>query len=216
VLSDEPDRALEHLKGFDATTQDFLIRVLPALARLAQKPLGQLSAEEVAVLREQLESLLETLRPYAPLMISRMCCCKWIKGYGNYEPLPEGRHFYAASKKDCRDGEEVQLYVELRNFRCELRDRYHEIRLSSSVEIRDPQDPPEAEPTWHYRFPDQRQPFLAQVHDFFYCYTFSVPHIPPGKYRLIIQVTDETSPDRRRIARKSQEFWVSAMPATAR
>jgi len=217
ILNDEPDKALEHLKGFDSTTQEFLIRLLPALARLGQKPLEQLNAEEVTVLQEQFEELLETLRPFTRLAINRMCCCKWIKGYGNYEPLSEGHLFHAASKPGFRDGEQVKVYVELRNFRCELRDRYHEIRLSSSVEIRDPREPADAKPLWYYRFEDQKEPVRsrAQLHDFFNYYTFSVPHIPPGTYTVTIQVADETTPERHRIATKSQEFRVTAMPMGA-
>src|SRR5207244_9232055 len=112
------------------------------------------------------------------------------------------------------DGEQVNVYVELRNFRCELRERYHEIRLSSSVEIRDPREPPDAKPLWYYRFDDQKQPVKSrtQLHDFFSYYWFTVPHIPPATYTLTFQVADETSPDRRRVASKSQEFRVTAMP----
>jgi hypothetical protein len=217
ALNDEPEKTLEYLKGFDVATQDFLLRVLPALARLAQKPLEQLNAEEVSVLQEQFEGLLETLRPFTKLAITRLCCCKWIKGYGNYEPLPEDHLFHPTSKKDYCDGEKVNVYVELRNFRCEMRDRYHEIRLSSSVEIRDPREPPDAKPLWYYGFKDQQQPVRSrvQLHDFFGSYWFIVPHIPPGTYILTFHVADETSPDRRRVASKSQEFHVTAMPMGA-
>jgi hypothetical protein len=214
VINHEPDKALEYLKGFDAATQDFLLRVFPALARLGQKPLEQQNPEEISILQEQFEGLLETLRPFTRLAISRMCCCRWIKGYGNYEPLPDDHRFHAASKKDARDGEQVTVYVELRNFRCELRDRYHEIRLSSKVELRDARDPPTADPVWCYRFEDRQHPVrrLTQLHDFFNYYTFSVPHLPSGDYILTIQVADETLPERHRVAAKSQEFHVTSMP----
>lgn len=211
MLENHPHEALDHLKNYDATTQDFFIRLLPAMARLTQKPLDQMNPEEVAVLQDQLEALLETLRPHADLVINKMCFCEWIKAFGVYKPLPAGHVFQGGTK--IRPGELVQVYVELRNFACEKRDPYHETLLSSYVEIRDVQNP-KGSPTWKYRFDDSKLPVRsrARLHDFFNNYSFYVPDIPPGRYILTIQVTDETRPEKRRLARESLEFQVTAMP----
>jgi hypothetical protein len=212
VLKNHPGEALDHLRSYDAPTQDFFIRLLPAMARLTQKSLDQMTPEEVAVLQDQLEGMLESLRPRAELIINRMCFCEWIKGYGSYKPLPEGHLFHAGTQE--RPGELVQVYVELRNLTSDRRGAYHETRLSSTVEISDPRDPSRGV-LWRYRFEDNKQPLqtLARLPDYFKKYNFYVPaHIPPGVYTLTIQVQDETRSGKPRLARKSLEFRVTSMP----
>jgi hypothetical protein len=216
ILKDRPQEALDYLKNFDAATQDMFLHLFPAMAQLSQKPLDKLNPEEVGVLQNHLEGLLESLRPRAELEISRICYCEWIKAFGVYKPLPETHLFHASSQ--AQPGELVWIYVELRNFCSELHDLYHETRLSSSVAIRDPRNP-NGPPIWYYRFDDRKQPPMrsrAPLHDYFNKFSFYVPHIPPGVYTLTIEIADETRPERRRVAHKSLEFRVTAMPAPER
>jgi hypothetical protein len=212
ALDNKHDEALRHLQAYDAETQDLFLRLLPALSILTKKKLGELSAAEVAILHEQLVGLLGTLRPRTPLTIDKVCFCEGVKGYGNYKPLPEGHGFAAALGN--RPGDLVQLYVELRNFASEARHGAFETRLSSSVEICDTR----GELVWSYRFEDEKQPIRSrtQLHDWYNNYSFHVPKsLPPGTYRLTIQVSDETIPESRRIARQTLEFRVTP-PPTAR
>src|SRR5581483_1631178 len=201
-----PDDALKHLQHYDRPTQELFLRLLPPLAMLSRKSFDQLSAQDVAVLNEQLQALLLSLRPRCELAIDKMCFCEWAKSYGIYKPLADGHMFHASDGQ--RPGELVQVYVELRNFACERREGHYETRLASSVEIRDHK----GEQVWFYRF-DKRQENLRSrtlLHDYSNNYSFYVPHIPPGTYTLTIQVADETRPEARRIAQKSLEFRVTA------
>ena len=211
VLDNRHDEALQHLQSYDAATQDLFLRLLPAMSILSKKKLTELTAPEVAVLHEQLHSLLGTLRPRTALSVDKICFCEWIKDYGNYKPLPEGYAFAAPFAN--RPGELVQLYVELRNFASELRLGAFETRLSSSVEITDGR----GELVWSYRFEDEKHPIRSrtQLHDWFNNYSFHVPkNLPPGAYRLTIQVVDETTPERR-VARQAMEFRVAPAPVRA-
>lgn len=211
ILENKHDEALRCLSAYDAETQELFLGLLPTLSILSKKKLTDLSVAEVAVLHEQLYSLIGALRPRTPLAIAKVCYCEWVKGYGNYKPLPEGHAFAAPGAN--RPGELVQLYVELRNFMNASRHGAFETRLSSSVEICDGR----GELVWSHRFEDEKQPIRSrtQLNDWYNNYSFHVPKsMPPGIYRLTIQVTDETLPESRRVARRSLEFRVA--PPAAR
>jgi hypothetical protein len=215
ALANKPNKALDCLKKYDPTSQDFLIRLLPIMARVTQKSLEQMNPEEIGVFQEQLEGVLELLRPRSDLAIAQMCFCKpdSIKGFGIYEPLPEGHLFHAATRPGTGpgDGEGVYMYVELRNFSNEQRDLRHETRLKSWVEIRDPKEDPKNN-IWDYRFPDKEVQTRARLHDFPLTYWFAVPHIPAGFYTLTIHVEDDTGPGKPRHASKSVPFQVTSLP----
>jgi hypothetical protein len=218
ILDNRPEDAIRHLESFDPSTQELLLQLLPFVRTVKEKGLDRLDGRDVAVMYEQLQGMLHSLRPRTELLIGRMCFCESIRSYGQYKPLPEGHTFAAAGKGRAGEkgspGELVQLYVEVRNFSSERRDGYYETRFSSFVEIRDAKDPPEAKPIWFWRFDDHKQPIRvrAPLQDYFNNYRFEVPALPPGTYRLTIHVADETHPDRRREAHQSLEFRVSAMP----
>lgn len=207
VLENKHNEALACLQAYDPETQDLFLRLLPAVAVLAKKKVTDLSAPEVALLHEQLQTMLTSLRPRTPLVIDKACFCESVKGYGNYKPLPEGHAF--AAPLSGRPGEMVQLYVELKNFLNEPRLGGYETRLSSSVEVADSR----GELVWSYRFEDEQNPIRSrtQLHDWYNNYRFHIPKsLPPGTYRLTIQISDETLAESRRVARQSLEFRVAA------
>jgi hypothetical protein len=206
VLENRPDEALVHLKGYDPSTQELFIRLLPPMALLSHKTIDKLSPAEIASLHEQLQSLVVALRPRTELTIGKMCFCEWIKSYGVYKPVADNHVFQAGLPG--QPGELVQLYVELQNFCSECRPPFHETRFSSYVEITDAN----GKWWWRHRFDDRKQPLrsLSELHDFFNNYSFHVPHIPPGAYTLTIQVADETLPDQRRVTKKSLPMTVRA------
>lgn len=209
ILRGKHKEALGHLQGYDQATQELLLRILPLLAQIHEKGLDRLGPAEVAVLHEQLQSLLSTLRPRTELTIDKMCFCEWVKEYGVYKPLAEGHVFHASAPH--QPGDLVQLYAELRNFTSELRGDFFETRLASSVEIHDPRDSTNTK-LWYYRF-DTKKELLrsrALLNDYFGNYNFHVPHLPAGTYVLTLQIADETRPEQRRVARKSIEFRVTS------
>jgi hypothetical protein len=205
ILENRPHDALPVLETYDRTTQDFVMRVLPVLALVQQKPLDQLKAEEVAVLHEQVQSLLALLRPRTEFAIGKICFCEWIKGFGFYKPQAADHVFLSSS--GGRPGELVQVYIELKNFCTEYRQPFHETRLAVSAEIYDQK----GKRWWRDPAGERKQPILSQdpLNDYCAKYTFYVPELPPGSYLLTIQVADETRPDFRRVARKSLEFRVT-------
>jgi hypothetical protein len=209
ILANRHDEAVRHLQVYDPQTQDWFLRLLPALSILTRKKIQDLDTAEVAVLHEQLLTLLSALRPKTELTIEKACFCEWIKSYGNYKPLPEGYAFVAPSAN--RPGECVQLYFELRNFASELRKGQYETRLATTVEIRDRA----GSVMWSYRFEDENQTVRSrtQLHDHYCSYSFHVPkNIPPGVYSLIVQIADETNPDSRRLTSKALDFRVAPAP----
>jgi hypothetical protein len=211
VLDDRHQEALRHLQAYDAETQEFYLRVLPILTNFAKKRIDELSAQEVAVLNDQLQSVLATLRPRTELSIDRMCYCAWVHSYGVFQPLADG-HAFVAPGPD-RPGDLVRLYVELRNFANVPRGDRYQTRLSSAIEFRDAK----GKRVDGFKFKDEK-PYesLSRVNDFHNTYSFPVPDLPPGTYQIVLQITDETIPGTRRVAHKTLEFRVTPVGTRAR
>jgi hypothetical protein len=206
VLENRHADALKYLPA-DPPTQELFLRLLPSIAVLAHKSLDQLSPAEVAVLHDQLQGLMLSLRPRTELQIGDMCFCESVKSYGVYKPLP-GDHAFQAGGAG-QPGELVQLYVELHNFASQQRDTFYETRLVSSVEITDAA----GNVCYFYRFGDRQQCLRSRsrLMDTFSNYSFPVPpHLPAGTYTLTLRVSDQTLPEQHREARKSVPFRVCA------
>jgi hypothetical protein len=176
-LNNEPDRALDLLKKYNQSSQDVYICLLPVLAQLTHKGVDQLSREEVTALHEQLYGLLTSLRARARLVIDKACFCAHVQCYGVFQPLPGGHAFRARSSD--QPGDQVQLYVELRNFCTERCPDGYLTRLSSSVELCDAA----GQQVWYHAFtPEQRLCRQSPWQDCCGNYRFTVPHVPPGTY----------------------------------
>jgi hypothetical protein len=208
-LDKRPEEALDRLKGYDKINQELLLGLLPLAARLAEGSLRQANPQDVAAVVDQLNSVLGPLRSRAPLTIKEMRFCRWIGGFGMYEPLPVEHRF--------RKGERVQIYVELQNFTSRERrepsgDVRHVIQLVSSAEILDET----RKKAWPHEILFQRQGSDADEsrtprHDYFDNYGFWVPDLPPGLYTLVIQVEDRgTTPSR--TVKGSLDFRVTNIP----
>lgn len=210
MLEEHPQEALKHLQAYDPQTQEIFLKFLPTMTLFAKKRLSDLAPQEVAVLNEHLYGMLTELTPLTELAIDRLCFCKEVKGFANYQALPADYAFLAGSAdRPGESGELVQLYFEVRNFSSEPRDGIFETRLVSSVEIRDSRG------TVRRRLapPGAPQSLLnsTRVHDYHDSYLFHVPpELEPGTYELTLQVIDQTAPNSQRVARKSIEFRVSA------
>ncbi len=205
MLEGRHQDAIKHLSAYDGDKQELFLRLLPILSTLVKKRIEDLSTQEVAVLNKQIDGLRDQFRPRSELVVSRMCYCKEVRGYGSYVPLPDSHAFLAGTKD--RIGEQVQLYVELKNFASEpTKDGEFLTKLSCSLELRDAK-----EVVWSKRF-DGGETTLrrsSRLNDFYSRYGFYVPALSPGTYQLTINIADETNPKNVRIASKSIEFRVT-------
>lgn len=106
-VNGKPERAVEHLKSLDHANQELMLQLIPAVVRASQLDFAHASPTEIGVLAEQLRDPAEQLATRAPLILDRVCFCRWVKNFGRYEPLPEGTAFH----RGCL----AELYVEVRN-----------------------------------------------------------------------------------------------------
>lgn len=216
LLAKQPDKALELLQRYDHLNQDVMVSLLALAVRLTQGSLERADPQEVSNVMEQLNSLAVRLRSLAALSIEKMCFCSEISRFGVYQPLPARPVFQLG--RDGRPGEQIQLYVELRNFVSQPQASFYETRLASSLEIRDLRD----KPVWRMDFPAQ-QPDRSHTlrHDYFVSFRFPVPReLAPGMYTLWVEVRDVTGLQGHevpghRMARRSLDFEVK-VPALAR
>ncbi len=206
LLEKRHDEAIQYLRVYDKETQEIFLCLVPALTLLAQKPFNELSPQEIAVLHDQLLSARERLRPRCELLVSKMCFCKEVRGFGWYKPLPEN-HAFVTGTKD-RLGEEVQLYVELKNFlSAKTKDGDYLTKLTCTLELQDST----GKKVWSHTFDgsDATHRRSAQLNDLYRNFTFYVPPLPPGTYQLTMQIADETNRDQRRVASEKLIFRVT-------
>ncbi|MBL8794401.1 MAG: hypothetical protein JNM56_10885 [Planctomycetia bacterium] len=204
LLEKRSGDAVGQLLHYDKPTQDLLLCLLPAVARLGEGGLDQATPEELAHLMAQLESALSALRPRSALVIDRMCYCRDIDRYGVFEELPEQHPF--------RPGELVEVYVAVRNYTCAQHGDHFEICLASTLEIKDGDKAaqPEKKPVTREHLDRSRTP----RHDHFFSYRFYVPeNLPPGRYTLQLKIADQLSPSKRE-AQRSLDLRVSTRPGS--
>jgi hypothetical protein len=200
-LDKHPDKALGTLKQLDKFSQEMLICLLPLAVQLSEAK--EMSPQERALILEQLDSLMVPLRARAPLVIAKMCLCKSVETFGVYEPLPDDHVFQA--------GEQVLIYAEVQNFTSERIETragrpVFVTRLASSVTIRNEAHKAVWKQEFHRDSPDQSQTLR---HDYFDHYTFCLPKLRPGLYRIEIQVEDVATG---RPAKRSLDLRIGVMP----
>jgi hypothetical protein len=202
-LDKRPDLAIEQLAHYDKVSQDVLLCLLPLAVQLTEGGPG--SPRQAALALAQMDSMRVLLRALAPLVIEKLCFCKSIRGFGDYEPLPEDYVF--------QPGEHVRIYAELRNFiseQCESEPGRPVFitRLASWAEIRTNDE--NHEQVWKQEFrrdnPDRSQ---TQRNDYFDHYHFWLPELRPGLYTLELNVTDLAT---KRAVRRSLDFRVGLLP----
>jgi hypothetical protein len=208
MLDGRHEDAMKHLRKYDGPTQELFLRLLPPLTNLVKKPLDDMSPQEVTVLINGFRSFIETLTPRSELKISKMEYCKWVKAFGNYQSLPENHAFLTGAEN--RLGEEVQLYVELANFESkQTKDGDYLTKLACTLELHDSENKKVWERSVESKNTTHRS--RSPMNDFYSNYSFYVPIIPAGAYKLTIRLTDETNPDAklRRTASESLVFRVT-------
>jgi hypothetical protein len=206
VLNKHPDQARQVLEKDGRSDRELLLGLLRLAGSLSEGEIEGLSPEEVAVTLEHLHVLAQRLRPRASLQLERMCFCRRIESFGQYDPLPISHAFQAGSAG--RPGERVQVYVEVRNFDSAARQNHFETKLNSALEIIDEQ---------RRRVVVMNLGTCTDVsqtprQDYFLNFQFHVPAgMPPGLYTLWVTVKDETpaGPGHKvRVARQSLDFRV--------
>jgi hypothetical protein len=136
MLDDRHQDAIKVLGAYDPETQEFFLRVLPPLTRFARTPISKLLPEDFATLDIEFRNLREFLRTRCELLVNKMSYCKEIRGFGDCDPLPENHAFLNATKD--RPGDQVQMYVELKNFASlKGQDGAYLTKLSCSLQLHD-------------------------------------------------------------------------------
>jgi hypothetical protein len=199
LLANQSAQAVKCLETYDRPTQELLMRLLPAVALITEKgSVSQLTNAERGALDVQLQGLLVSLHAMSDLTIDKLVLCDLIDRDGRFVPQREGYVYQV--------GELVQVYLLLRNVASELRDGYYVTVLHGKVSLKDAQGQ-----GWDHDFREWEKPLKTATASFdcYRPYDFYVPHVPPGRYTLTFEVTDETHAPRR-VARKSIEFTVAA------
>jgi hypothetical protein len=213
-LDKRPADAVAILNRYDKVNQELLLSLLPLAVRLTDTSVDRASQVELTQLIDQLHSLSLPLRRRADLRIARICFCKpdSIRGFGIYEPLPEGQAVFQGGRGG-KDGDLVVVYAEMRNFNSELQREFAVTRLKSWVEIRNLQ----GKVVWSYdQFSNEPDVSRTLRQDYFINYTFHVPaHLAPGSYTLVVQVQDVLAQPLRPPAMRSLEFCVMTASGTA-
>jgi hypothetical protein len=208
MLDGRHEEAMKHLGKYDDATQELFLRLLPPLTILGKKKVNDMTPQEVTVLINGLLNLRETLIPRSELTISKMKFCKWVKAFGSFQELPENYAFLTGTAD--RLGEEVQLYVELANFESkQTKGGDYLTKLACTLELHD-SDGKQVK-KWSVDSTKTTHRSRSPMNDFYSNYSFYVPPLPAGAYRLTIRLADETNPDakQRRTASESLVFRVT-------
>src|SRR5262249_17467327 len=115
-LQKRPTDALQALSRYDKANQDMLLVALPFAARLTEGNMEPVPPREAAELADLLQGVEDRLRQRAALRIEKMLFVRRIDDFGVYvlrEPI-NGIHTFEGGTGD-QVGEEVQVYLELRN-----------------------------------------------------------------------------------------------------
>jgi len=198
-----PNDAPQELNKLDAQSREVLLTLVPLAAKVGDGKLKDADPREVALLVDQLQGLLWSLRPRAALVMDKFCFCRQIRRFGVFEAMDGSPSF--------QPGEMVEVYAEIRNVSSQpLRTTRgdHRTYLRSVLDVRKPS----GESVWRKPFekPDET---MTPQHDYFQHYRFQMPAIEPGAYVLHLEVIDV--PTGRKV-RQQMNFAVKPLQKTAR
>ena len=211
VMHPEGDlqEAQQLLDKYDKTDRDLLMALMKFTAKFGEKDVAKLGPTEMASTLEQLGVLTAHLRQRAGLTLDRVCFCRRIDSFGQFEALPSSHPYQPGS--EGRPGDRVHVYAELRNFGSRPNDGMYETTLSSSLRIVDLHNKEVVVLNLGScvdRCKSRRQDYFLNVQ-------FHVPpKLPAGVYTLHVVVEDQTpgvTGDRaNRLATRSLSFRVGA------
>lgn len=176
---DEGDR---HLAQIDSCNRELLRKMLPLAARLGDNSVASANPAELAELIDQLQVMASTLSARAALRIDKLSYCRTPAKpvrMGAYQPLSDD-HTY-------RPGETIELYMEVRNFSCQAKEKEYLTHMSTVIEIRDERN----EVVSRFDF-ERDRPVAGQApkQDYFHICRFPVQGLATGQYTLTATVTD--------------------------
>ena len=182
-----PEQAIEIIRKMDKPNQDFVLAVLPTLARGATADLTNDPAT-VAALVDQLRATATRLEPRAALKVEKALFCSAVDGFGRYVSRPEASPY--------KPNEQAQLYLELRNLGNQPTADGFLTHVHAAVEIRDANDKlvAQIDPDDHRRrVPvvkyEKRLVTRSPLSDFHVLYIFAAPPAP-GVYTVTVQLSD--------------------------
>ncbi len=190
-LDNKPELALQAIAGLDPHNQDFVLAIVPLLARGSQLCFAR-EPEATAELVSQLQALAARLEPHAALRLGTVAFCHPVHGYRRYEPR--------STQLPYRPRDLAQLYIEVHNIGGQpargprgepwliqaratviIRDAYGE-----PVAMPDPLDPSRRRPQMHF---EEKRYTRGPVRDFYLLCAFPVPE-QPGVYTATVEVSD--------------------------
>jgi hypothetical protein len=181
-----PAEALNWLKRYDEPNQELIMRFFPLIVRIPERDLTRADVDKATSILEDLYNLFG-YPGEGDLAISKLCLCKHIKTFGDYEPFPEDHQF---QPRDL-----VWIYAEIRNFTCERRDMgngelFYETKLKTTARITNCDGTREWPLQFDRRYELDRSRSLRR--DYWDNLSFNVPdNLPPGGYTLWLKVEDE-------------------------
>jgi hypothetical protein len=187
ALAKHPQEAQRLLDKYDKSDRDLLMALMKLTAGIGEKEVLKLDAGEMAATLEQLGALTAHLRQRAGLSLDRVCFCKKIDGFGQFEAVPASHPFQPGS--EGRPGDRVHVYAELRNFTSRLNDGQYETTLASTLKILDIQN----REVVALNLGSCVDRCLSRRQDYFLNVQFHVPpKLPAGVYTLQVVVEDQT------------------------
>jgi hypothetical protein len=207
LLEHRPEEEVrQHLKRYDPTTQDALLVLLGGVAQMEQGGgIEQTAPRDLAALVDRLSAVTIALRARAQLTLDNLCFCSRIENFGKFCPLDNA----------CfQPGEEVHVYVQVRNFASRQTAGRYETVLKGKLEFYDERD--RAKPFLVWNDKPQYDYGRTPRQDYFVNFRFSIPqNLPPGSYTVWITVEDWTDAPsgakevtKSRFARSSLDFRV--------
>ena len=192
LLQNRGPEADSQLQVYSPATRDVFLRALPLLELMHRKGFEGLDVDDVAALKSILAGLDAVIGPRAALSIPELHFCDAITGFKIYRPLPADHAFLAA--RGDRPGELVQLYMEMRNLGSRPDGGQFVTDLACEVEIVDEA----GRSRWAHRFrpEDLRLTSRSRLLDYYHNFSFYLPaSLTPGRYRLVVRLSDRTQAD---------------------
>ena len=187
ALAKHPQEAQRLLDKYDKSDRDLLMALMKLTAGIGEKEIPKLDSAEMASTLEQLGALTAHLRQRAGLSLDRVCFCKRIDGFGQFEAVPASHAFQPGS--EGRPGDRVHVYAELRNFTSRPNDGQYETTLASRLKILDMQN----REVVALNLGSCIDRCLSRRQDYFLNVQFHVPpKLPAGVYTLQVVVEDQT------------------------
>ncbi len=181
-LDKHPTEAVAQLNCYDKTRQDLLLGLLSLAVGLTEGDTTKIDPQQAEVIVSQLHSIASPFLPRAPLILNTACLAHTVRDFGQYEPDPPDKVYVP--------GSHVQIYVEMRNFSNVRNGTFNEIRLAACVDFYDAEN--HLIPNARVEFPGNEIPVAGRRdrREFSRDYSFGLPSLPPGTYKMRLQVVD--------------------------